>query len=400
MKILFICSKETDYLQDLTYAGLAEKLGKESILVFPNHWQYQRKKRFFWAKESGYPKNLGFVEPELQGYERSVSTISPATGGDTLSGAPQGFPSVTGSRALSEAVPEGGSSFRKPTRSGTEVAVATGVGHVKSLLRKRSFDLVILGACKPDALMTLWQLQEWIAVPWLFVDGGDRNEVGGDFEREGGAECFNLFSQLCRKIPPHLIFKREVRPGMKSDSLFPLPFSVNPSKVSVLPYSDEKKYQVIFWAVESSATRKEVFKLLKGRYDCDRNGSLPDQKFKKYSYRGMDYFKALNRAQIGLSFRGVGFDTLRYWEIPACGSLLVSEKPLIDIPNDFADKRQAVFCRNDCSNLLELIDYYLSHEKEAKAIAVEGQKHLLKFHTHIHRAEYLLDIVESKLHNH
>ena len=135
---------------------------------------------------------------------------------------------------------------------------------------------------------------------------------------------------------------------------------------------------------------------MNGKYDCDANGSVPGQKFRKYRLKGEDYFNAVNQSRISLSFRGEGFDTLRYWEIPACGSLLISENPTIQIPNNFIDKKQAVFCKNDLSDLISLIDYFLGHEKEANEIASEGQKHLLKYHTHIHRAEYLLEILKTE----
>lgn len=342
MPILFICSQETDYLQDLTYAGLAELLGKDQVVDFPYHWSYHKEKRFFWNKKNLYPKNLGFV---LSSENESKFSFE----------------------------------------------------EIKKSIQKNNFELVILASAKPDALKTLNDLFEWIKVPWIFIDGGDWTEVGGDFRRTGGESCFNLFLTLCAQKNPAAIFKREIPLGFKKNSLFSLPFSINTSIVPACLPSDVKDKQVLFWAVESSPTRKEVFRLLKGKYDCDQNGSVSEKTFRNYSLRGENYFRALNRTKIALSFRGEGFDTLRFWEIPTAGTLLLSEKPLIEIPNCFEDKKQAVFCKNDLSDMISLIDYYLTHENEAKGIAAEGQKHLLKFHTHIRRAEYILDILNTQL---
>ena len=76
---------------------------------------------------------------------------------------------------------------------------------------------------------------------------------------------------------------------------------------------------------------------------------------------------------------------------------MISENPIIQIPYNFIDKKHAVFCKNDLSDLCSLIDYYLMHEQESRDLALEGQKHLLKFHTHLRRAEYLLDVIRLKL---
>ena len=340
--ILFICSKEYDYLQDLTYAGLCELLGKDKVWDVPYHWQFHGEKESFWKRKAEYPRNLGYVPSE-----KLCSVSSPS--------------------------------------------------EMVEALKKNEFKLVILASVKPDALETFRGLFDSIQCPWILLDGGDWWDIGGDFRRLGGEECYRLFKDLSGRKKPALVFKRELPLGIKDDLVFPLQFSVHASKVPVYDPQSPKKYQVLFWAVESSQVRKEVFKLLHGRYDCESNGSVPGQKAGRYRFRGEKYFKALSESRIVLSFRGEGFDTLRYWETPVSGSLLLSEPPTIQIPNDFADGRQAVFCKGDRSDLLALIDHYLSREEERIGIAREGQKHLLKYHTHLKRAEYLLDIVESRL---
>jgi hypothetical protein len=335
MRILLVASRSTDYLQELSYSGLAEVLGKDSVVEFPTHWQYHRTRKFFWNAPNAYPRNLGYVPGSLGG-DRSLSAV-------------------------------------------------------KKALEAGEFDWVILGSAKPDALEALLSIAESIRAPWAFIDGGDWQEIGGDFKREGGEPCLQAFQSLCRRKKPFAIFKRELPKGQKIDGIFPLQFSFNTSRVSPLFPNAKKEYQVAFWAVESSATRKKAFEILRGKYDCDANGSVPGQKARKYALRGGSYFEALNRSRVVLSFRGVGFDTLRYWEAPASGSLLLSEMPEIEIPNDFINGKNAVLCKNDLSDLTSLIDYYLAHEKESLEIAREGQKHLLHYHTHRHRAEFILE---------
>ena len=57
--------------------------------------------------------------------------------------------------------------------------------------------------------------------------------------------------------------------------------------------------------------------LIQDRFDCRANGTTRNQVFKKYKRKGDFYLEELKRARITLNFRGVGWDTLRYWEVPA-----------------------------------------------------------------------------------
>ena len=88
-----------------------------------------------------------------------------------------------------------------------------------------------------------------------------------------------------------------------------------------------------------------------------------------------DYNKALSAFDISLCFlRKMNHDlqTTRTMEIPACGSLLMAERT-IEHEGLFKDKEEAVFFSSD-EELLELCQYYLSHEKTRKRIAEAGRK--------------------------
>ena len=339
--ILFIASSETDYLQDLTYAGLAETLGKAKIQVFPSHWTYDKERKNIFSSRLEYPRNLGLV---------------PGAG--------------TAKAAWKE---------------------------VAARLDKNEYRVVILAAAKKDALDCFARVADKVRVPWIFVDGGDRSDVGGDFLRVSGKSSLKIFQEICGKLPPALIFKREVPLGFRDDSVLPFPFSFKESNIPGAGGAGAGKYDVLFWAVESSETRKQAFRLLRGRYDCEANGSVPGRKFRKYSFRGKDYFRELHSAKTALSFRGEGFDTLRYWEVPACGTFLVSEIPAIQIPDNFRDGEHALFCKNDLSDLISKIDYALSHEKERQEMARAAQTHLLRHHTHLRRAQFFIEKVREKL---
>jgi hypothetical protein len=103
------------------------------------------------------------------------------------------------------------------------------------------------------------------------------------------------------------------------------------------------------------------------------------------------YYTEIARSKIALALRGGGATpSPRYYEIAAMKTLLLSDMPEAVIPNDFVDRRHAVFCKPDLSDLESLVRYYLRENEEREAITREGHAHLLKYHTCERRAEFFL----------
>jgi spore maturation protein CgeB len=100
---------------------------------------------------------------------------------------------------------------------------------------------------------------------------------------------------------------------------------------------------------------------------------------------------------MALSVRGGGFDTPRYWEIVACKTLLISEQPNIQIPNNFEHKKHALFCRADLGDLVDLVTTYASDDAARERVVEAAYGHLLKYHTCERRAEYVLDTCRRTL---
>lgn len=253
-------------------------------------------------------------------------------------------------------------------------------------------DLVVVGACKPDVFATYLALQPRIPrdVPVFLLDGGDREEIGGDLARLGAPEAF---AQAEARRPFDRIFKREYLKGREyPDRVQPLPFAMNLHALGSGP-QPTKDMDVTFWAMESHPVRKRAFELLRGRFDCDANGTGRAESLKSYRHRGNRYHRALARSRIAISLRGGGWDTLRYWEIPALGPLMVTTPLDIVIPMDFVDRVHVVRCQSDLSDLVDLCEHYLRHEDERERIAAAGRAHLLAHHTNVARARQLLGFV-------
>lgn len=260
----------------------------------------------------------------------------------------------------------------------------------------RKYDAVFIGASKVDCFQEYIKIAPSIDqnIPVIFIDGGDYSEVGSDLAEYGYPELYEK-SQKIRSFD--YIFKREyLANNSYSDNVFPLQISFRLDRLPSLPV--EKKYDVSFWAVETGSNygniRTKALKLLEDKFDCEDNGTKRNQKFSKYSRKGDFYLKELKRCKIVLNFRGGGWDTMRYWEVPAVGSLMITQKPQIKIPNDFEDKKHVIHCKDDLSDLVELCQFYLDNAEEREKIALAGKKHLEKFHTDVKRAEYILEKVK------
>lgn len=103
------------------------------------------------------------------------------------------------------------------------------------------------------------------------------------------------------------------------------------------------------------------------------------------------YIETLTRSRIAVSARGAGFDTLRYWEIPAAGAVLLAETPQIVIPDNFVHGREAVFApaKRLVSRIPELL------EAGTEEIGRNGRDRLMSAHTSVQRARTVLDALAA-----
>jgi len=262
---------------------------------------------------------------------------------------------------------------------------------ISSLTSRTSFhfDAVFVGSSKVESFETYIALVDKIPsnVPVIFIDGGDQPVIGGDltvYERP------ELYQEAVNKRPFDYIFKREYLVNKEyGPNVFPLPMSFNFDHLPTLP--NNFKYDVSFWAVESYPIRTEALALLENKFDCKSNGTGRNQKFSRYKRKGPYYLKELASCKIILNFRGGGWDTLRYWEVPAVGRLMITQRPGILIPNDFIDGKHVIHCKEGLTDLIDLCAYYLKNETKREEIAQNGALHLKKYHTDVMRTRYILE---------
>jgi len=246
---------------------------------------------------------------------------------------------------------------------------------VLAQLRSGAFDLVLFG----DAELNLdkkevRRIGEAAArVPLCIVDQRDdpKDNRAAILERLGRASAFAYFKRellTCVDFGPRT---------------FPLPFAYPDARLPADLKPDRPSG--VFWAGHRLSGLRGLYldwieRRLELRFD------------NKYSQD--DYARAIAQSRIGLCFFGFGFDTVRYWELPAHGCMLLAERLPIQIPHNFRDGESGVFF-DDVHDLEHKLSHYLKHTDEAEAVAARGRDHLLRYHTASARARQFLAWVDQ-----
>jgi hypothetical protein len=114
---------------------------------------------------------------------------------------------------------------------------------------------------------------------------------------------------------------------------------------------------------------------------------------------GVKMYQILRKSKITLNYHidvaGPYANNMRLFEATGVGTLLITDwkKNLYEM---FEPGKEVVTYRSP-EECVELIRYYLKHDKEQEAIARAGQKRTLQEHTYYHRMQELVDIVHKYL---
>jgi hypothetical protein len=185
--------------------------------------------------------------------------------------------------------------------------------------------------------------------------------------------------------PIELVFKREMLACVDyGPATVPLPFGFSEA-LAPEPVGGSRSME-LFWAGKRVWSLRPIY--LK-RIEQVLGRAFPD------GFEQAEYSRRLSSAGIGLSLFGSGFDSVRYWEVPAHGVMLLSERPPIRIPHNFADGVSAVFF-DDLPELEGKLAHYLARPDEVRAIAEQGRRHFLKHHTTSARARHFLGRLEQR----
>lgn len=172
-------------------------------------------------------------------------------------------------------------------------------------------------------------------------------------------------------------FKREHFLGQAyADNVKPLPFGAIPEPT---PESVEIQSPVFFGAHETHAIRRDIGQILTLLGYPPMTERLP---------KG-EYNKKLMSSLLGVSVRGGGWDTYRYWETPYFGCALLSQRLPISIPDNFKEEEEAFFFdgpQDFGAKLLRLLE----DPPRIAQVASAGRRACLDRHLSIHRAKRVL----------
>jgi spore maturation protein CgeB len=113
---------------------------------------------------------------------------------------------------------------------------------------------------------------------------------------------------------------------------------------------------------------------------------------------GREMYQILRKSKITLNHHGdiaPYANNMRLYEATGVGTLLITDWK--ENLHEMFEPGKEVVCYKSSEECLELIQYYLEHDKERKTIAHAGQERTLKEHTYYQRMQELVAIVQKYL---
>lgn len=395
-KILYMDHPQFDLGAYNLYNGLCEAIGPENVVTFPYKKIYYGRRDHF---NDGYIQFLReyiencYIENCKNGIESLPYGIPPfQVGEDIINGYPGAF-----DRPYLTIFPE------QPEYSEDDII---------RMIQKGEFSFIMLTSGNRCNTITLARIRDRIGgldkLPSIvYVDNGERDEMN-----EHWAHVFRP------KVMFKLILTPEVYNYIKGKygwELHCLPESsplaekdiktlvskyshgiIDPKLLDMLDFddSDDKKDIDIYYPMGSTYDKRGVLSNIITEYikKNHRTGY----------YQHIHYGKYLSNfahSKIGVTMRGSGRDTTRYWDIPLFRTLMVCDGTMGCMhPYPFEDRKTAVFYdENRLDKVPDIIEYYLTNDKERRRIADAGYQHLREYHTNRKRAEYFLDITGKEL---
>jgi hypothetical protein len=296
--------------------------------------------------------------------------------------------------------------FNTPRLKFPETNLIYDEDHVISEMAQRPFDLIVLGNSHRVPTILLSRLKERVRKlpPVVYLDAGERDELN-----EHWVHVFK----------PAVIFKEHLTPEVEAKGLsmkipnykfkiYPLPLSQPianyPSQADLGgPFVKEfqelssktKERQVFYWLGATWPLRKkamDVLDQLMVRKNQPAHSELLEFPF---------YHRALALSRMGVTMRGSGRDTLRYWEIPLYRTVMIADGTMGCIhPHPFEHEKNALFYNSlfDLEQMVErnMTDYPLLGDLEP--IARAGQEHLKRYHSSLARAIFFLERIDENIH--
>lgn len=401
MKLLFLDHPQHTHATWVLYEGLKRVLGWESLVVFPRKEVYHG--RDHDLTETSWYREV--YQDIADGYElpRGVPPLSP---GESLTTGDERT-IVCNAGAWVFTTPD----LQRPYDE-AEVVDLLDAGH---------FDLVILGNSNRVPTVALARLRDRCVRPLppvVYLDGGERDE-----------HC----AHWTHVFRPALVFKQILTPEVEGQyrgdfvdlhvplRLWPLPLAcpfvnMESSDGADSPSSAQHRLRPEMAALPSLMNMPpgprpvDVFShfgptwparaLLQERVAgaVRRLGVCGVLRgVVQHPNTGLPYYAVIACSRVGVSMRGSGRDTDRYWQIPPLGAALLADGTMGCVhPHPFRDGETAAFYRS-LDEAERKLEWLLSDEEARCRIASAGREHLRRFHGVEARALFFLAIVRQEI---
>lgn len=192
------------------------------------------------------------------------------------------------------------------------------------------------------------------------------------------------------------IVEKALNPRVMSDMVDAL--GIKPSYDSVETYEYLYSNYVIDRKI-TSIERSEIIAEIGLRRGIDlytKDGSFAGEGIRNHGkidyYLDMPFVFMNSRINLNITLRSIQRGIpLRAWDIMGCGGFLLTNYQ--EDFNMFFDAGTDYVYYEDRRDLLEKVDYYLEHDEERMAIALNGYKKVAAHHTYEHRLKEMIDIV-------
>lgn len=276
--------------------------------------------------------------------------------------------------------------------------------HILDEMKKRPFDLIILGNGNRVPTILLSRLKEKIRKlpPIIYFDSGERDQLNEHW--------IHVFR-------PAVVFKEHLTPEVEKRGLtvkipnyklkiYPLPLSqpianytnetdvggTNLLDLQILSES-QKRFQAFYWLGDTWPLRKKAMEALDAVMARKGEPTLGMADFP-------EYHKILSLSRMGITMRGSGRDTLRYWEIPLYRTVMVADGTMgCYHPHPFEHEKTALFYRS-VKELEEIVERNMSSFPimgDLDPIARAGQAHLKRYHSSMARAIFFLERINENI---
>lgn len=265
---------------------------------------------------------------------------------------------------------------------------------IRTQISKHFFSLVVLESCRYTVKQTYAQFADAIresGTPVVLHDGEDYREVDEAFIAD---------------VKPTLFLKREVLAAaplldMRGEHRrLAYPFSC--PKVAPLVSKEEfqqRTYKAAMLFGNTAQIRKDLVNAFRScDYADDVYCAMNSDGEAKQTLLGWDaYNQMLTDSMIGVSARGFGWDTCRYWEIPTAAVLLT--QPLnLRIPDPYVHEKtcfEFVSPQHAVQIVQSLTRYTPEHLYE---VYCAGHAHTVAHHTNTARVGYMLSLLQQVAH--